>query len=310
MVKLKAFSVIVLLGIVYNFFRLLHPQLKAFSLNVFTIKNGDLSNYKKSQHTSNNRDLTKTFLPSDSAYWTILMTVNNGYLDFFLNWLLHLNKLGVRCPLIVLAHDEETFNILRNNHTVYERLRVVRSDNAPIQKAQSFGSREFNSLVSERPQFILNHLTEGRNVLYVDVDTVWVSSPFPYLTGEFDLWMQQDGNRFCTGFMAIKNNNKTLRLIEHWRDGAIRANATLHDQQVFNKIIPIYIKFKKLYIQRLDNKKFPDGYLYFDQYNETGQKDAVVVHNNFIIGHDQKLTRFRKHGLWLLDSQHYPNITV
>jgi len=102
--------------------------------------------------------------------------------------------------------------------------------------------------------------------------------------------------------MAIKSNNKTLRLIEHWRDGAIRANATTHDQQVFNKIIQAYITSKKLYIRRLDNKKFPDGNKYFNRYNETERKDAVVVHNNYIIGHDKKLTRFQKHGLWLLNS--------
>ena len=106
------------------------------------------------------------------------MTVNNGFLDFFFNWLLHLKKLGVTCPLIVLAHDEETFNILRNNHTVYGRLSVLRSDNAPIKESTRFNSRDFNALVSERPQFILNHLIKGLNVLYVDADAVWLSSPF------------------------------------------------------------------------------------------------------------------------------------
>ena len=286
----------------------MNRHFNAFSLKVLT-KNGDLRHREKTLQMLDNRDSTKNFLPRDSVYWTILMTVNTGFLDFFFNWLLQFKKLGVKCPLIVMAHDENAFNVLQNNPTVYEHLSVVRSDNKPIKEAADFRSRDFIALNAERPQFILNHLKEGRNTLYVDADTVWVSSPFPHFTGEFDLWVQQDANMLCAGFMAIQSNNKTLRFIEHWRDEVIRVNATLNEQIVLNKIIRAY-KSKKINLKRLDNKKFPDGNKYFDRYNETERKAAVVVHNNYIVGHDKKLTRFRKHGLWLLDSQHYPNITV
>ena len=53
----------------------------------------------------------------------------------------------------------------------------------------------------------------------------------------------------------------------------------------------------------LPQPAFPSGGLYFK--NETWRKETtgqhVIVHNNYIIGIDKKVQRFRAAGLWLVE---------
>lgn len=53
----------------------------------------------------------------------------------------------------------------------------------------------------------------------------------------------------------------------------------------------------------LPQTAFPSGGLYFT--NETWVKETkgkhAIIHNNYIIGYDEKMKRFRDFGLWLVD---------
>ena len=56
-------------------------------------------------------------------------------------------------------------------------------------------------------------------------------------------------------------------------------------------------------IQGLNTDLFPPGYEYFGfndkpGYSKTELLDVVVVHNNWIVGLDQKKERFKKFNLW------------
>lgn len=48
--------------------------------------------------------------------------------------------------------------------------------------------------------------------------------------------------------------------------------------------------------RRLPTQQFQSG----DKYFRIGdaRAEAAIIHNNFIIGADEKRDRFRKHGLW------------
>ena len=58
---------------------------------------------------------------------------------------------------------------------------------------RSYNDTAYNSLVSTRAKHILQLLPRG-NVLYTDIDTVWLRDPIPYLRGapEIDMWLQID----------------------------------------------------------------------------------------------------------------------
>ena len=66
------------------------------------------------------------------------------------------------------------------------------------------------------------------NIIYSDIDTVWLQDPTPYFVGDFDLWVQLDGVMtaksiakgylpyFCTGFIAIRNTTASVTLLQEW----------------------------------------------------------------------------------------------
>jgi len=281
-------------------------QLFVLSLIVFGLigyQNWKLEERKPNTQIKVIMDVTRTPLLKECEFWTILMTVNHGFLDFFINWLLHFKKLGLICPLIVMTHDEHTFNLLRSNQSLYGRLSVIKSEGANVTSAATYNTKNFANIVSERPRFILDHLSKGFNVLYVDADTVWLSSPFQHFNGKFDMWIQLDLVAYCTGFMAIKSNMRTISLFKQWRDSLSMPNRkqTNVNQPVFNHVAATFIRSMNLTIKSLDPKLFPDGHRYFDVYNSEQRKDVVAVHNNFITGYKNKLRRFKRYGLWLLD---------
>lgn len=58
-------------------------------------------------------------------------------------------------------------------------------------------------------------------------------------------------------------------------------------------------------------KMFPPGIEFFDHdyvedYAQIYHKEALIVHNNWIKGHDDKLQRFREYHLWDVDETSFP----
>jgi rhamnogalacturonan II specific xylosyltransferase len=133
------------------------------------------------------------------------------------------------------------------------------------------------------------------NIIYSDIDTVWLRNPIPYLNGSFDIWSQMDlksANVLCTGFLAIQSNINTVKFIKTWHNELKETPAL--NQPVFNKLV----RKSALHIKALEKKRFPSGKEYFEQFSDGARAKVVVVHN-WIIGHDKKLERFKKMKLWL-----------
>ena len=241
-------------------------------------------------------ELAKTFYSSHN--WIILMTVNTGYLDFFQNWFWYFRRHQLNVTVIVIAEDNACFEKLNQlyNNTSHS-VTIERSGSETTESAADFDSAQFNKLVGQRPTHILKYLQLGYNVLYSDTDSVWLKNPFPHLVGEFDIWAQLDHVMHCTGFLAIKTNQRTLQFVREWRT-YMEKRTTTNDQIGF-----LEMDKRRLCIQGLNTDFFPAGYQYFAVNSNTGYSndkyaDAVVVHNNFIIGHDKKKERFKKFNLW------------
>lgn len=50
----------------------------------------------------------------------------------------------------------------------------------------------FFNFTARRPRHLLQILELGYNVMYNDVDMVWLADPFPYLEGEHDVYFMDD----------------------------------------------------------------------------------------------------------------------
>ena len=264
--------------------------------------------------------------------WIILMTINTGFMDFFQNWFWYFQKQQLTVPLILVAEDEACYKSIKELYSSFTSVTIERSESNNPEGAVDYETKQYNKLVGERPTHILKHLRQGHNVLYCDADSVWLRNPFPHFVGEFDIWSQQDDistyNRYCTGFLAIKSNNRTIQVIEKWRRCMVNVSSE-GNQVIFNEIDKSQIRIKIL-----DTDLFPSGQLFFhtmnntkhenndeyenstkyennDEYenntkydnktkyeNSTKYENVVVVHNNWIIGHGKKRERFKKFNLW------------
>lgn len=237
------------------------------------------------------RILVGTEYINNHGNWTILLTINNGFLDFFQNWFWYFQQLNINYPIIVIAEDDKVFAKLI---AVYGKLvKIRRSKLQSVSEPADYNTTLYKKLVSTRASHILEYLKLGLNVLYVDADAVWLNNPFPFLRGNYDMWMQlDDKNNLCTGFLAINSNNETIQFIQKW-EMALQVKPQ-HNQLIFNKLIVT----SKVRHTHLNSNKFPSGIQFFDKFTYKQRSEVIVVHNNYIIGHDEKLQRFKEHKLW------------
>ena len=264
--------------------------------------------------------------PPSATSWTALLTVTDGFYDFFLNWLAYYKQLSpppAFNKLIIIAEDDavlQKIQKLQQRGILPSAFQIERSELELTKKsvmrkkneyaALSYESSNYNKLVSTRAGQILTRLQKGMNILYTDVDTVWLSNPLFYVDdpqySDMDFIAQSDGIRegqtwYCTGFMAIRSNKRSIDLMKRW-------NAALQtpqlNQPVFNELVQKATRQLQLRHAALSLDEFPYGEMYFDYDNFIEKRSEVaVVHNNYIIGHDVKKERFMRHGLWMLDEK-------
>ena len=191
-------------------------------------------------------------------------------------------------PVTLIAEDKSSFEKLSqlyNNYSDY--VTIERSGNENAEDAADFNSPHFFKLVGQRPAHILKYLQLGYNVLYTDTDTVWLKDPYPHFVGMFDIWAQLDETVHCTGFLAIQCNERTLQFAQDWKS-YMKGKTTINDQTGLDEM-----DRSGVCIQGLNTDLFPAGYQYFGfngqpGFSKTELLDVVVVHNNWIVGLDQK----------------------
>ncbi|XP_060553745.1 uncharacterized protein LOC132714844 [Ruditapes philippinarum] len=147
--------------------------------------------------------------------WTILLTVNEAFFDFFENWWLYFRKLDLTVNVIVIAEDEIVFAKLKEKYS-RPLVEIIRSWIINISSPLVWNSIGYRQMASARPVYILKYLKESINILYTDVDTVFLQNPFKYFTGNFDMWSQSEDKGICAGFTAYRSSSRTVKLVENW----------------------------------------------------------------------------------------------
>ena len=179
---------------------------------------------------ANNTNLTRTSATTTSFQsqyssvnrWVILSTTNYAFINFTRNWLISLHRCGIRENITVIAEDSHAFEKLKEIHTCKLDIQLVENKHLPPDNLP-FRSENYLKLVNRRPQYILNLLMKGIDVLFSDVDTVWLQNPFQYFTGEFDVYFEYDqipkpSNRglVCAGFVYYNATNATINFVKQW----------------------------------------------------------------------------------------------
>jgi hypothetical protein len=152
---------------------------------------------------------------SPSGGWTVLVTVSSGFQDMFDNWWHYLSLLKLSLHVIVVAEDNATYTRYKNNINFTVVNGLNQSDG---EKAFDYNTKQFKVLMSNRPTYILAFIKRGLNVIYTDVDTIWLKDPRSFLNGDYDMLASMDGPvHYCAGFMAFKPSPLSIDLLENWK---------------------------------------------------------------------------------------------
>jgi rhamnogalacturonan II specific xylosyltransferase len=252
-------------------------------------------------------------LPSND--FLVMMSVSTGYRDFSLNWWHYYQKMLLPNQLILLAEDDEIYDHLK---AFDFGTSIVLIERSPLRLNASgdwnYNSDEYKQLASLRPLIIWEQLQNrpNNNILFADVDAVWLKNPFDYIDASSDnateLWFQAEFSNHtispkthvCAGFMGIRNNENMRALIKEWQKRMEKIPD--RNQKSFNNILRN--EFRHVVVKHLPLFAFPSGWLYFNVMNDSERTNTVVVHNNWIVGHDKKLKRFQEYGLWSQNEIH------
>ena len=86
-----------------------------------------------------------------------------------------------------------------------------------------------------------------------------------------------------------------------WHDALFRlAPGRDVNQYIFNEVLKTQF-LQRMRVRVLNPMHFPSGALYFhSDWRLEQTEEPCVIHNNFIVGRERKLTRFKTHNLWYL----------
>ena len=123
-------------------------------------------------------------------------------------------------------------------------------------------SAEFKRKVRWKIQFILDALSYGYRVLYVDSDVILLKNPFPVLKSYegYDLIAQKDGGSICTGFFYMNPTKRAIEVMRYAKD--LVYNHGDRDQVAVNRAV----KAHKASILLLSSTLFPSGQEFFSKY--------------------------------------------
>uniref|UniRef100_A0A7N0T4R1 Glycosyltransferase n=1 Tax=Kalanchoe fedtschenkoi TaxID=63787 RepID=A0A7N0T4R1_KALFE len=252
----------------------------------------------------------------------IVCAVSLPYLPFLNNWLISISRQKHQDKVLVIAEDYATLDKVNEKWPGHAVLIPPAPD---AQMAHKFGSQGFFNFTSRRPRHLLRILELGYNVMYNDVDMVWMADPFPYMVGNHDVYFTDDmtpvkplnhshalpppgkkGRPYicsCMIFMRPTAGAKLVlnKWIEEMQEQPWSREKKANDQPAFNFALMKTAEQADLYL--LPQVAFPTGGLYFR--NKTWVRETkgkhVIIHNNYIIGFEKKIKRFKDYGLWLVD---------
>lgn len=266
---------------------------------------------------------TVKYKSTPSQNVVVLLTCSDGFFDMWTNWLLMFERLAIpNLPVLFFGEDEKAYekclqqakdrgNEKTHNGEYHADLTCLPWDYVFSKDGQSkeigaFGFRDqaYKKMMAQRPAIIHRLLKSGLNIIFSDVDVVWRKNPIPYFHKQFKndhgedvhIIAQPDGPWLCAGFVIYRFFPETIAHVDLWRKGLEGKES--RNQLLFNDLI----KRPDLNIraEALPSKYFPDGISYFHHMSEEERNEAVVVHNNFVVGYRKKVQRFKKFGLWVV----------
>lgn len=270
--------------------------------------------------------VTSTTLKAQLDRWAVKQSVvvlmmNAGHVELCLNAIFSLRAVGVS-NIMVFALDDTARQALQHVEVASYLVPNMSAYCTHCQELRDVWTRGFADIATLKPACVLAVLRLGYNVLWMDTDIVAFRNPFDYLLPTADLTFQVGGSfatdipldvedalraDLCTGLYFALANERTEAFFEH----TIQTLALFEDEVKFgDQSATNLVLFEQhwrrgiedITFQVLDPVLFPTGGVYFvSKEPQARGVEPVLVHNNFLIGRDLKIQRFRDFGLWYVD---------
>ena len=161
-------------------------------------------------------------------------------------------------------------------------------------EAAFYGSSQFNSITVKKLEIIKMNMALDREIVWVDNDIVFFENCLnDLLSKKGNFVMQDDLWGACTGFFLARTNYFSLSVMQKSIDWLTRSpNKTVNDQHAFNRIYPQVVG---IVVNKLPTDEYPNGEIYF---NRKITSKAKIVHCNYLTKTEEKIERFKDHGLW------------
>jgi hypothetical protein len=195
---------------------------------------------------------------------------------------------------------------------------------AALEAGCHFGSKCFRAVTKLKSRAVLEILKKGYNVLWSDMDVVWMRNPIRDLLNYGQGVFPVQGNapndseppnshlRINSGFYLARSDAPTIKAFE-----MITAHASTTDKSEQPSFYIILCGDKGqhrventacqepttgLRTEFLPMDKYPNG-AYNGYWNDTKlarESDLAILHNNWISGLDNKFGRLREHRFWFI----------
>jgi hypothetical protein len=195
--------------------------------------------------------------------------------------------------------DEETFEYLSHKYEKINLLKnyVINDNKLKFYQDWSFdSSSSFRQIVKHKWSIIKEHL-KNEQFVWIDTDIVVLKNLDnvlkDILNSKFDIISQTDAPtcKYCTGFMIFNPTNNAKKAIE-----ICSSDKSADDQIIFNR----HWKQEGINIGVLDLQYFPNGHFVYKQNNLKNKNNWYIVHNNHMIGIENKIQKFKENNMWYI----------
>jgi Nucleotide-diphospho-sugar transferase len=254
--------------------------------------------------------IPSTTRTKDGIPRVVVVASNFEFIDFadnFANSLLALNVTN----FVIVPLDEKAYTSLHLAYPEHTLPTIPGLQSLPAGKAD-FGSKEFKLLTASRPIFLRQLLRKGYAALYNDVDMVWQHNAWDVVDQRdvdpddkkpLDTMLWKDSKyQICTCLMYLKPTFETFQLLDAW-EAEINTDNWGHDQDAFDQVaktrkLPRFGGTRNRTKVCVNDIQFPSGKDFSWNHTTPSNDEAIIVHNNWIRGKNNKQDRFITAGIW------------
>ena len=251
-------------------------------------------------------DLCQTTKDKDNNLMVMMFT--SGHIDEARNCIHSYHKSTGKNNILVFALDKETKEAMdKENISCYYDSNFYDEEIT----YSDYMTKQFDIICYNKLLVIYVSLLQNLNILWSDTDIVYFKDPFKKLNSYTkSISIQNDvnsnfiNNRLCAGFMFFKNTEQSKLFLQRCIDyinndyQRLIVSKSDADQGIINKFNDLNI------INVLSVEEFPNGLVWWGKNDikplDFDRKNSYIVHNNWIIGLDNKIKRFKQDGLWFI----------